>query len=309
MAKTFLIHTNYKIIYESIRSEWFSCRVWNLLFNTKLLIVGFTTYLSMVHHVYMPPNQNWFCILNNTILFTSMLCSTLFILSMTFDRFYSIIRPHKAASFNTVKRAKITIICVVTFCIMFNIPHLFISSHDGSQCLPYGKNMQYLHTQFYYWVSFNINFALPFVLLLIMNCVIIYTLHNRTVKNVHQGRGQSQGQKVKSSESQIYLILLLVTFAFLILSTPAYVFFLYAMFTDFHKSPMEFAGFYLYYNVAQKAQYTNHGINFFLYVLSGRKFRWDLVNLFNCKAKKQGKNDGGSTITSHAPLNDTSVQS
>ena len=192
---------------------------------------------------------------------------------------------------------------------MFNIPHLFISSHDGSQCLPCGKNMQYLHTQFYYWVSFNINFALPFVLLLIMNCVIIYTLRNRTVKNVYQGRGQSQGQKVKSSESQIYVILLLVTFAFLILSTPAYVFFLYAMFTDFHKSPMEFAGFYLYYNVAQKAQYTNHGINFFLYVLSGRKFRWDLVNLFNCKAKKQEKNAGGSTITSHVSLNDTSVQS
>ena len=32
---------------------------------------------------------------------------------MTFERFYSIIRPHKAASFNTVKRTKITILIIV----------------------------------------------------------------------------------------------------------------------------------------------------------------------------------------------------
>ena len=132
-------NSGYSCIVESLRKT--------LVYS--LFIVGFTTYLSMVHHVYMPPDQYWFCTLNNTILFTSMLCSTLLIISMTFDRFYSIIRPHKAASFNTVKRAKITIICIVLFCIIFNTPHLFISSHDGAQCLPYGNNMQYLHTQFY----------------------------------------------------------------------------------------------------------------------------------------------------------------
>ena len=238
-----------------------------------------------------------------------MLCSTLLIISMTFDRFYSIIRPHKAASYNTVKRAKITIACIVLFSFMFNIPHLFITSHDGARCLPYGSNMQYLHTQFYYWVSFTINFALPFVLLLIMNCVIIYTLRNRTVKNVHQGQGQGhgQGQKVKSSESQIYVILLLVTFAFLILTTPAYIVFLYIMFVDFHRSPNDFAGFYLFYNVAQKAHFTNHGINFFLYVISGGKFRADLIKLFKCKSKRKEEHYARSDITSPTSMTEVSA--
>ena len=197
---------------------------------------GFTTYLSMVHHVYMPPNQNWFCTLNNTILFASTLCSTLFIVSMTFDRFYSIIRPHKAASFNTVKRAKTTIICIVIFSIMYNVPHLFISTNEGLQCVPYGKGMQYAQGQFYYWLSFAVNFALPFVLLLIMNCFIIHTIRNRAkLKNIQslrekgqdQGQCRGEGQKLKSSETQVYVILLLVTFAFLILTTPAYVLFIY----------------------------------------------------------------------------------
>ena len=262
----------------------------------------------MVHHVYMPPNQYWFCTLNSIILFSSMLCSTLLIVSMTFDRFYSIIRPHKAASFNTVKRAKITIICIVIFCTFFNIPHLFVTSHDGVRCLPYGTNMQYLHTQFYYWLSFSINFALPFVLLLIMNCVIIYTLRNRTVKNVPQGQSQGQGQKVKSSESQIYMILLLVTFAFLILTTPAYIVFLYIMFVDFNRSPNDFAGFYLFYNVAQKAHFTSNGINFFLYVISGGKFREDLVKLLKCKLKRK-ENYDNSYFNFPSPMTEVSALS
>ena len=44
---------------------------------------------------------------------SSFLCSTYLLIAMTFERFYSIIRPHKAASFNTVMKAKIIIVCVL----------------------------------------------------------------------------------------------------------------------------------------------------------------------------------------------------
>ena len=273
-----------------------------------LCVSGFTTYLSMVHDVDMPPNQYWFCTLNNTILFASTLCSALLILSMTFDRFYSIIRPHKAASFNTAKRAQITIVCIVIFSIVYNIPHLFISSNEGRQCVPYGKGMEYVHSQFYYWLSFVINFALPFVLLLIMNCFIIHTIRRRsTIKGKQpireqQGQGTNEGHnsKIKNSETQIFVILLLVTFAFLILTTPAYVLFLYVMFVDYGKTPYLFAGFYLFYNVGQKTYYTNYGINFFLYVISGGKFRADLVKLFTCKNDKVTESSLSSEIYSRS---------
>ena len=44
--------------------------------------------------------------------------------------------------------------------------------------------------------------------------------------------------------------------------------------------PYYYAGLHLFYQVGEKAYYTNHGINFFLYVISGQKFRTDLRNLF-----------------------------
>ena len=46
--------------------------------------------------------------------------------------------------------------------------------------------------------------------------------------------------------------------------------------------PQTFAGYYLFGEISSKAYYTNYGINFFFYVISGQKFRTDLVRLVTC---------------------------
>ena len=74
-----------------------------------------------------------------SIYFMVATASTFFIVAMTFERFYSIIMPHKAASFNTVKRAKITISFLVLFSALFNFPHFLVTSHQEWLCLPFGR--------------------------------------------------------------------------------------------------------------------------------------------------------------------------
>ena len=145
--------------------------------------------------------------------------------------------------------------------------------------------------QFYYWLSFVVNFALPFVLLLRMSSVIIHKIRIRPItattnQNSHTG-GKLPNFKPKTSESQTFAILLLVTFGFLILTTPGYIFFLCVMTFDFFSSPQRFAGYFLFYNVGHKLQNTNHGINFFLYLISGHKFRTILVKLFKFNNQNQ----------------------
>ena len=132
-----------------------------------------------------------------------------------------------------------------------------------------------------------------------MNSVIIKTLRNRSANTLALSQDQSQGQhesqtstsKIKTSERQIYIILLLVTFGFLILVSPSYLFVLYSMLYNFKQSPYSFAGYYLFFNIAQKVLYTNSGINFFLYVISGQKFRADLIKLFKCWKIKNTQNN------------------
>ena len=100
--------------------------------------------------------------------------------------------------------------------------------HSLRECTPCGN--------YFYRSSNDLSYFLPFVILLIMNSVIIYTLNKRAkslnisrtggqrkVQGQVQSQGQSEGQsgKTKNSEMQVFVILLLVTFAYLILNSPA----------------------------------------------------------------------------------------
>ena len=239
----------------------------------------------MVPDLDFPPDQYWHCAISMYLLQTSALCGVFLILSMTFDRFYSIIRPHKAASFNTFKRARKTIICIMIFSIVFNIPLLFLTIDHGKRCVPYAKPVRLV--QVFYWISFFVSFIFPFISLLLMNSVIIHTLRKRSKFTLTSSNGQGQSTKIKNSERQIYIMLLVVTFGFLILITPAAIMVFYARVVDYAKSPKVYAGYYFFFHFASKWYYTNNGVNFFLYVIAGQKFRSDLVQLFQCRRNRR----------------------
>ena len=236
------------------------------------------------------------------------MCSTYLIISMTFERFYSIIQPHKAASVNTVKRAKRIISCIMLCSIIFSIPHLFVTVVNGKDCVPYIGGFRYTYGLLYYWISLIVHFMFPFVSLLVMNSVIIHTLRNRhvfgtQVQGQSQGQNEGQGPKVRSPEKHTVLTLLLVTFTFLILSTPSYVFLsLMTIQDNSSRTPFSVAIFHLLLGIVGNMHNTNSGINFFLYVLSGRKFRADLLKLFKCYGRNQA-NQSISSISLNSSAN------
>ena len=190
---------------------------------------------------------------------------------MTFDRFYGIIRPHKASSFNTVKKARITCIFIIIFGILYNTPHIFLATDRGYDCIPYAKNMDTNYGKVYYWFSFVVNYSFPFASLLIMNSFIIHAIGTRKKLSVVN----ENDKKAKTSEKQVFIILLPVTFSFLLSTTPTYMLFLLNMIIDFNQSPKSQADFQLFFVISQRTWYANNGINFFLYILSGTKFRND----------------------------------
>ena len=189
--------------------------------QTLHLFLDFSRYLNEIHQIDMPPNQQWHCNISMTMLVICQYCSTLFILFMTFERFYSIIRPHKAASFNTVKRAKITISCIVCFSSFVCIPNLFLTLTIGRSCFIFGKGMTLEFMKIYQWVRVAFAFLLPFLLLLIMNSFIIHTLRNRSSlfkleeDDSSYSSNHRNNRKQKPSEKQVYITLLAVTFSFL----------------------------------------------------------------------------------------------
>ena len=219
------------------------------------------------------PSQHGYCTIQVFMLWSSLLCSTYLLIAMTFERFYSITRPHKAASFNTTKRARVIIIGIFVFGFSYSSPYLFICTNIGRLCIPNRFASNNVLGEFYYWFSEIITFVFPFVSLLIMNSVIIHTLRQRAKLNLVASDGQSQneGQKVKHKhpEKQIITMLLLVTFVYLTLLIPTKSVVFYLNFYS-GNTPYYYAGLHLFYQIGEKTYYTNHGINFFLYVMSGK---------------------------------------
>ena len=255
----------------------------------------------MVHGVFMPPNQLWFCKMVISIVISSMQTSALLIVGMTFERFYSIIRPHKAASFNTVKRAKIIIVGIFVLSFSFYSPHWYLTANNGKMCIPNAVAAQNVYGKVYHWVTQFVSFIFPFTTLLIMNSFIIHTLRQRTNLTTYEYK---EGKKTKHPEKQLYTMLLLVTFAYLISTFPVKLFEIYLIF-DSGNTPIYYAGLQLLYQVAAKANYTNHGVIFFLYVMSSQKFRTDLKNLFITK-KRINHKSVTSTVSSTIPM-DSSI--
>ena len=188
-------------------------------------ISAFVAYLRQVHHVQIQPDPYWHCALAITTIMTSMLTSTLLILAMTFERCYCIIQPHQAASFNTIRKAKMSIIFIVIFSALFSIPNSLFSDYKGSRCIFNKSSIP--NVQIYAWFSYTLHFVLPFILLSVMNSIIIFKLQKRsnfTMKSKIQNAIQTTSHKVTNSEKQIYTMLLLVTFAFLVLVTPGQIY-------------------------------------------------------------------------------------
>ena len=142
---------------------------------TNHLLSAFVRYLK-VHEVIPSSYQRTFCRVAIPAVMGGTMWSAHLIVFMTFERFYSIIRPHKAASFNTVKRAKITIACIYVFGFLFNMPYVFIGNNTGTFCIVNNDVARSLPGQIFYWLHFTVSFAMLFVFLISMNTVIIHTL-------------------------------------------------------------------------------------------------------------------------------------
>ena len=139
-------------------------------------------------------------------------------------------------------------------------------------------------TKVYSWFTIVINAISAFSMLIHMNYVIVKSVRDsrKMFRNSVGSAGVKTREKtMKSAENQLMTMLLLVTTLLLILLLPTYIRFIYAAFVSPDTSS-KLATSMLISEISYKLYVTNSGINFFLYCVSGRKFRNDLKELVCC---------------------------
>ena len=223
---------------------------------------------------------------------------TFHVVAMTLDKYIAIKWPHRAATYSTPRRAKMIAVGLYIFVFIYNFPHFFLSGVIGCQCIGYA--VRGLITKVYSWLSFVLNAVIPFVLLIHMNFVIMKTVKNsRKMFGANDtNTGMDSRQKVmKNAENQLTIMLLMVTTLFLILLCPTYVRFIYLSFVK-RDTPFEYASSVLLFQIPYKFYSSNSGLNFFLYCISGQKFRNDLKEIFSCCGISDPRGSTGKTCLS-----------
>ena len=223
------------------------------------------------------------------------------VLAMIIDKYIAIKWPHKAATYSTPRKTNFIITGLLIFALIYDIPHIFLPNVVDGKCLGLGHFLSSnIFIKIYTWSTFDLNGVIPLFMLIYMNFVIVQTVRKSRqifkVNTATTGAGKvpatnkvmdTRQKTMKNAEHQLTIMLVLVTTLFIILLLPIYIRIINVTFVVV-TSPSEYASSILFFQITYKLLTTNNGINFFLYCISGTKFRNDLKEVLCSTRQSSG---------------------
>ena len=155
----------------------------------------------------------------------------------------------------------------------------------------------------YTYLSFVVYPVIPAVMLSAWNGLIIHIIWKRKKTNINEIKN-----KANATEVQLTTMLLIVSVMFVILVSPFEIRAMYYYFVERANTPKQFAMYMFVFQVTRHLFLLNYGINFFLYLLSGSKFRRDLMKLCGRKggemsSHRSSENRSDSGFASSSAVN------
>jgi hypothetical protein len=197
------------------------------------------------------------------------------------DRALSLYWLHWKQSFGRLKYTKYYITILTCVCIALNSHILFLNGYRTSsgdiECYSTRNNPGYIYPQWerVHLVVYNL---CPFAIMCICNTYII-------VVTVRSSRAQIEStppmvqRKNLERYKQLTALLIIVTFAFVLLTLPACIYFVF--FRHNLESRTDRTHRYMIQISLNSVQFTSHAINFFLYCFSAKSFLTELHDMWN----------------------------
>ncbi len=218
---------------------------------------------------------------------TAGLVSNYIIVLVTAERCYVILSPYTLKTPGP-KQALISVILVFVLIITYNF-HIFFTHEIVS--VPIGNNNTiefcdalakhaYYFTTVHPWVDQAIFAWIPAISILTANIIIILFLIRHTQSNTAQ-------QINRKEQVRLTYMLLVVSFFFTATTLPSGLYYGFAP-IYLYDGPSEALGPHnVTWAVLTCVTHLNYSCNFFLYILSGRRFRQEAVAYFRCGLKKE----------------------
>ena len=207
---------------------------------------------------------------------------------ISLERFIAIYYPFKVHIFCTKVRMNGTIMALTFLVFLCMIPFLYISdvksTDQGPECTILLKNDLVM---IFKCINYTLYSIVPFLIITFFNILIIKKIRTH---NAFRLRLQvQQYNQTSGNENSLIAIMVSICLVFVATTLPVTIIVIvnYSLcFFEVEKCTL-FSGWI--FNVLYLFENINHGVNFFLYCLTGSVFRHALFQVFLCKKKKSSK--------------------
>ena len=209
----------------------------------------------------------------------SLHLSAWLVVAVTLERFIVVWFPLKATTICSTTRAKLTILFLMLALFLLNV-HLFwtaelvIDPETGAKECAMLRDYDILYKEVVPWLHFTVYSFIPFATLLIFNILIIVSLIRHRQMITHQMT--KDDRRTQYHHRKLAITLLCISFVWIFTTTPS------ALYTVLPLKPQTMddrAKLLLVKIICYLIMYVNHSINFLLYCITGRNFRYKFSRL------------------------------
>ena len=260
-----------------------------------VVITGpFPTWLRSATGFRLPSSHDVICKVFAFVFNMAMASSAWILATMATHRALMVTWPHRVNAICTPRRSWCAVIAIVVLSSMTfsHILYGFEIVHPHRICGFKGKYSVFTE-EIWHKVEFFLDFLLPIVCILLSNIVLVRKLRV-SVREASDQLATSETQTVSRAKTvnSVTLQAVGVSCAFIILSSPVSIVNImsltspgrYKYITDLHA----FALHKMIESISHMLRYMNYSVNFYLYCLTGRKFRNQFKNVlcFHFQTKK-----------------------
>ena len=227
------------------------------------------------------------CKILGFMFYVCKMMSSLLVATLSTDRMVCCCFLTKKDQFGSPKSAMIVISIILGFVLMINVHELYgfklIAVNNDTICGYVDNSYATFFDVYFSYVDTSIYFILPTILIIVANILTVREVINSTKRTSHLMLEAAVRSRIRHNR-QMVIMAIAVSAVFLLTTSPGGIFGIIRsyVFNDsevfYVSSDVEF----LLTTIAEVLGYLNLTINFFLYFISGRRFREDLRIACRC---------------------------
>ena len=275
-----------------------------------LYVTCFRAWIKFAFEFEMSAQNDTLCKLVVFLIYISGVLSAWTLVAMTAQRAVCVLFPHRANVLCTVGKSKAIVLSMVLFITAMHahiLYGLYVGMQDGLKTCVFRADYAPFFQEVWNWVDMLCFSLLPWLCLAVSNSLLVWKLR-LSLREAKLSLGSGQADRIndrKKKATSISITLIAVSTAFLLLTFPmsfnqiiTFMFWMHGSASTLRSLRV----FYYIHHISYPLWYANSCINFYVYCLTGSKFRREAKQILRCifhyDSDKQGGDTTASTLSS-----------